>query len=819
MFIKMTKKTLSALLVLLFSISSVAQVERCRITGVITSSDGETLPGVSVYISGAEKNGTASNNNGSYSLETVSGKHLLIYRQIGFKQVNKEIDIAPGISLKLDIVLESESTQLETFVTTAGKFEQNIERVTVSLEVLKPQLIENKNTTTIETAMQQVPGVSIVDSEPQIRSGSGYSFGAGSRVMILVDDLPLLSGDAGRPSWGFVPVENIEQIEVIKGASSVLYGSAALSGVINIRTAYPREKPQTKISTFSGLYNNPENKEAIYWGDNNPTYSGLNFFHSRQIGNLDLVIGGNFFNDNGYKGPSPVDVTDTTFNPYAEQRGEFENRARMNMNLRYRSKKIEGLSFGVNLNGMYSRSAGTLLWYNAKEGMYRSYPGSNTLTLQDVYNIDPFVNYLGKKGFRHSLRNRYFHLNNNNDNNQSNKSDLIYNEYQLQKQIDKGVLSGLMLTAGALHSFTFGVSDLYKGNLTDTTGLQAKSENRNIAAYLQLERTFWDRLTLNAGARYERFSISSPRFSNADSVQKTQEGKPVFRAGMNLKVHKASFLRASFGQGYRFPTIAEKYIRTLVGPIQIYPNENLKSESSWSAEVGIKQGFKISGFKGYLDVVYFEQHFEDNIEFNFGQFGTFADNFFGLGFSSLNIGRAKVSGWDISLAGQGEIGKNQFSLLAGYTYTLPVSKEPNRPYPVIYAGDSLTYATSSSDSSNYILKYRFQELFKADAEWTRGRWTLGFSARYNSNMQNVDKIFEDLDLFLPLLGLPAPGLKAYREENRTGTWVFDTRLIYKANDKVSLGFVVNNLLNKEYALRPMAVEQPRTTALQLTVSF
>jgi outer membrane receptor protein involved in Fe transport len=819
MFKKMTKKTLFSLLAVLFLINASAQVERCRITGTVTSSEGETLPGVSVYISGAEKNGTATNNNGGYTLETVSGKHLLIFRQIGFKQVNKEIDIAPGISLKLDVALEPESMQLETFVTTAGKFEQNIERVTLSLEVLKPQLIENKNTTTIETAMQQVPGVSIVDSEPQIRSGSGYSFGAGSRVMILVDDLPLLSGDAGRPSWGFVPVENIEQIEVIKGASSVLYGSAALSGVINIRTAYPREKPQTKISTFSGLYNNPENKEAIYWGDNNPTYSGLNFFHSRQIGNLDLVIGGNFFNDNGYKGPSPVDVTDTTFNPFSEQRGEFENRARMNMNLRYRSKKVEGLSFGVNLNGMYSRSAGTLIWYNAKEGMYRSYPGSNTLTLQDVYNIDPFINYLGKKGFRHSLRNRYFHLNNNNDNNQSNKSDLIYNEYQLQKQVDKGVLSGLMLTAGALHSYTFGVSDLYKGNLSDTTGQQAKSENRNIAAYVQLERTFWDRLTLNAGARYEHFSISSPRFSDADSVQETEEGKPVFRAGMNLKVHKASFLRASFGQGYRFPTIAEKYIRTLVGPIQIYPNENLKSESSWSTEVGIKQGFKISGFKGYLDVVYFEQHFEDNIEFNFGQFGTLADNFFGLGFSSLNIGRAKVSGWDVSLAGQGEIGKNQFSVLAGYTYSLPVSKEPNRPYPVIYAGDSLTYATSSSDSSNYILKYRFQELFKADVEWTRGRWTLGFSARYNSFMQNVDKIFEDLDLFLPLLGLPAPGLKTYREENRSGTWVFDSRLIYKASDKVSMGFVVNNILNKEYALRPMAVEQPRTTALQLTVSF
>ena len=88
----------------------------------------------------------------------------------------------------------------------------------------------------------------MVDGEPQIRSGSGFSYGAGSRVMVMVDDLPVLSGDAGRPTWGFLPLENLEQIEVIKGASSVLYGSAALSGVINIRTRYPDARPLTRIT-------------------------------------------------------------------------------------------------------------------------------------------------------------------------------------------------------------------------------------------------------------------------------------------------------------------------------------------------------------------------------------------------------------------------------------------------------------------------------------------------------------------------------------------------------------------------------------------
>ena len=109
-------------------------------------------------------------------------------------------------------------------------------------------LIENKNTRSIETALDQTPGLNILDGEPQIRGGSGFTFGVGAKVAVLVDDMPLLSGDAGRPEWGFVPVENISQVEIIKGAASVLSGSSALSGSIHIRTAYPTSKPLNKVT-------------------------------------------------------------------------------------------------------------------------------------------------------------------------------------------------------------------------------------------------------------------------------------------------------------------------------------------------------------------------------------------------------------------------------------------------------------------------------------------------------------------------------------------------------------------------------------------
>ena len=73
--------------------------------------------------------------------------------------------------------MKPESQQIGTVVISAGKFEQKIEEITVSMEVIKPSLIENKNTTNIQTAMDQVPGVNITDGQANIRGGSGWSYG------------------------------------------------------------------------------------------------------------------------------------------------------------------------------------------------------------------------------------------------------------------------------------------------------------------------------------------------------------------------------------------------------------------------------------------------------------------------------------------------------------------------------------------------------------------------------------------------------------------------------------------------------------------
>lgn len=215
---------------------------------VLNTENSEPIPGASVQVVNNPAKGTVSDVDGIYSLVLDTGDVKLVCTYTGMAADTFVAHIGFEAITEHDIALAKASKLLETVVVSSGKFDQKLEELTVSMEVLKPSLINSRNTTTIETALEQTPGLTIIDNDPQIRGGSGFTFGVGSRVAIVVDGIPLLSGDAGRPEWNYIPVENIEQIEIIKGASSVLYGSSALSGVINIRSAYPHRKPKTVIN-------------------------------------------------------------------------------------------------------------------------------------------------------------------------------------------------------------------------------------------------------------------------------------------------------------------------------------------------------------------------------------------------------------------------------------------------------------------------------------------------------------------------------------------------------------------------------------------
>jgi iron complex outermembrane receptor protein len=287
-----------------------AATQNVKITGIISdATTGEPLIGATVILRSDPSYGGIANLEGIYIINVPAGQQELICRFSGMKNDTLRISLEMGKSYTHNFTLKSNDYTTKDVEITVGKFDKPIEEITVSMEVIKPDIIENKNTRSIETALDQTPGLNILDGEPQIRGGSGFTFGVGSKVSVIVDDMPMLSGDAGRPEWGFIPVENISQIEIIKGAASVLSGSSALSGSIHIRTAYPKAKPLTKINVYSGAYSTPNHPNAKWWTQY-PGIHGVNFLHSQMFGNLDVVVGGNVNFDHGYIGPPITDSID-----------------------------------------------------------------------------------------------------------------------------------------------------------------------------------------------------------------------------------------------------------------------------------------------------------------------------------------------------------------------------------------------------------------------------------------------------------------------------------------------------------------------------
>ncbi len=744
-------------LVFLFTITCSAQ--ESSVTGNIRdASTLESLPGVSIVLQPGKIDIT-TNPQGDYIIHLNVGDYTMQVHSLGYEAQEKRISVKAGDNLKIDFRLKSTSIEMSTVVVSAGKFEQKLDEVVVSMEVLKPAQIENSNQTTMETAIEKVPGVTVIDGQANIRGGSGFSYGAGSRVLVLVDDLPLLAADANDVKWSFLPIENIEQVEILKGASSALFGSSALNGVINLRTAFPKDTAQTIFNFYTGVYDTPSNKNMKWWKNNSQATTGVNFSHRQKFKQLDVVIGGQYFDDNGYR------------------QSETEKRYRLNTNLRYRFKNIQGLSAGIAANVQRSEGGLFLLWANDTTGALTPLGGLDSATTTiSIYTttratFDPYITYVGKSS-SHRIRTRYFLTNNKNNTNQEAKSEIYYGEYLFQHHFKDLLTWSLGLSAS---------------NSKVSGDLYSKQSGDNNAAYTQVDLKY-KRFNVSAGYRIEQGRISSEKL----------KAQQLFRAGASYQLLKATHLRTSYGQGFRFPSIAEKFIRTQVGSIVVYPNDSLKSETGWSAEIGIRQGIKINNWRGLIDVSYFQTEYKDMMEFTFGVWGKPTDPSSGFGFKSTNIGNTKITGCEISISGDGNIGSIHQLFLAGFTYINPIQKDFN---------DSID---TLKNTANYnVLKYRYRRMWKFDSETSYKRFSIGLSARYYSFMENIDKVFEGV----------IPGVKTYRASHRNGDWVFDANLTFKARKNMRLGFVVKNAFNHEYMTRPADIQPPRSFVVQCMINL
>jgi iron complex outermembrane receptor protein len=737
-------------LLLMLPVFSFAQ--QAEINGrVIDAFDKEPLSGVNIIVDSL--GGGTTDAAGRYQVFVRPGKHTIIFRFIGYSEEIFHVDAVEGDVITRDVLLRSSVVELNTAVISASKYEQRLSDVTVSMEVIKPAFIESQHTQQLDDVLKLIPGVDVMDGQANIRGGSGYSYGAGSRVMLLVDELPMLTGDVNEVKWNYIPVELIGQVEVIKGASSALYGSSALNGVINVRTATPGDIPETMVNLSCGLYTDPVREELNWWWDGVPFFGGVKVSHLRKAGPVDITLGLSGFTDEGYR-------TDN-----------YQRYGRFTGGLRYNPIRAKGLSAGLHTSIQYQESSDFLLWTDADSGAWVQNPVSVSPTDGIRLNIDPYVTYFDKNKGEHNLRTRYYKVNNTFPDNpdKDNGSDYFYGEYQYQRQFKER----LHWAIGTAASYTDGNSELY-GDHTGTT----------FALFTQFDQRFLDRLSVSFGLRWERYTLD----------QSDDESKPVVRLGVSYNAWKSTFFRASFGQGYRYPSMAEKYTATSLGSLNIFPNPGLTSETGWSAEAGIRQGYRFGNWSGFVDLAGFWTEYQDMMEFTFGLYlpdSNTIPTLDHLGFKSLNIGAARITGIDLSFSGQGKAGICGFNYFAGYTYMNPLD-------------------LSADTLDDPILKYRYRHAVKGDIELLVKQFSVGVTLSYHSFIERIDEAFE-----MEILGQEfLPGLKDYREENDKGDVVIDLRAGWQITPSSGISLIVKNILNREYMGRPGDIQPPRNISVQ-----
>jgi outer membrane cobalamin receptor len=708
------------LLLVCSSINSIAQ----SVSGKISDrANGETLIGVNIVSDNGV--GTVTDINGNFELKLDEGDHVITFSFIGYEKVERKVSLAKGEDLKLSMKLGTESKTMDVVVVTGSQYEKKISQEMVTIDVVKEYLIENTASPDLKAAVSRVPGVTILDGQASIRGGSGYSYGVGSRVQLVIDDIPLLSGDLQDIQWSALPMETVEQIEVVKGSSSALYGSGAINGVINVRTGFAKDKPETEFRIYQGVYSNPQVEEARWWNKtSSPVFTGAFFSHRQRWKNFDLVVGAHGSSDLTYL--------------QGGQRQAF----RLNFKTRVQSVKVKGLSYGLNGNGQYQQSGRFVLWANNHEGAYKPLSGTSSEDKYTFVNVDPWIQYTHEKAGIHTLRSRYFRVERRNaDYEDPSVSNVWFMDYRIQKEFKYG----FMLNTGIQYQHIWSMSSLYtESAVTD-----------NPAIFLQAEKNFLKKVTLLFGVRSEW---------NVVQGLGTQSSGPVFRAGINYQVAKKTNIRASFGQSFRFASIGEKYINTSLGPISIFPNPDLRPERGWSAEVAVKQGFKISNWHAYGDVALFWMEMRDMIEYPIGLYEVDGES--KLGFKPLNVSRARVAGIELGLSGDGNIGPVPVRLYVGYTFNYPADLEDDTTQlNVNVYMQNLFTSISNPDSlqQQSILKYRIANVFKADLEFDLWKFTVGINAEYNSFMDRIDAEFESL----------LPGISDYRKLNDSGVWRLD----------------------------------------------
>ncbi len=572
-----------------------AQARTGVVAGLVTTVADTAVPTAMVSVQGTLLR-VLTDRGGRFVLRGLpAGRQTLRVYVLGYQPASVDVTVTPGDTTHATLTLQPQVVPLPDLVVTASRVEQQRSESPVSIDVIPQVSLKLRNVVTINQALPYASGVTYAGGQFDVRGSAGLSGGVGSRVLLLLDGHPLLTGDTGEMDFDALPVLGVERIEIVKGPYSALYGSNALGGVINIITSPVPQQPHVVARAYVGVYD-PSSDD--HFTDHALLTRGLELEQSVRSGPLASRFFLGRTRDDGFT-----------------QNGQ---------NSRWLARAET--SFGL---GSAAPSSLYAIWSQEDVGEFFGWR-ADSLRLQvppdavgDWYrnawlNLGATLNVLTRPSVGLSLG-PYLYF------------DAVQNHFHDNTDWHRATHAGstalLSLRPRGGQALTLGGE---AGYTTVSSNLLGRPHVYDLALFGQDELQVIPRVKATVGARLDDHQVHDPRVTNGAEAQVSPKLGLVFHATPGLDV------RASVSRGFRAPAPVEQFVSTVQYGVQVIPNPDLHSESVTAGELG---GTASLG-RVWVDGAVFQSDFRDLIQPAAAPGQLFV-------FQFRNVDRARVRGIDL----------------------------------------------------------------------------------------------------------------------------------------------------------------------------
>ena len=595
-------------------------------------------------------------------------------------------------------------------IVSATKTPLPIDQVTSAVQVITGEELERKKIKTVIDGLRLGQGVFATSSGGPGTEATVKMRGAFARhTLVLIDGVIVNSPTTGAYDFANLTAENIDRIEILRGAQSMLYGSDAVGGVINIYTKKGAGTPMAstfmEYGSFASLREGASASGAKGLFDfaaslsrwDTSSFSAINYrrgaferdgFHNWQgSGKLGVSLpndGRLEFNARWYN-------SDVSFDGFADSGAPADV---------FGARQTDR---NLILSGTYEQPLTS--WWTQKLTLAQANERLLSVSGNVGYNLNTKQYIIGTPNCFLSNPDTCF---------TPFSSDLEILNRRLEWQHNFQVGKPLLLTAG----YQFREE---QGNASGSFG--ASQPNKLIssnAGFAQAQVNLWDRLFVTGGVRQDSYNV----FGDATTYRVT--------AGYLLKETGTKF-RGSYATGFKAPTMNDLFF-------QGFGNPNLKPEKSQSMDVGIDQSFFQDRLQ--LNAGYFWNRFRDLIQFASSFTPLCPASSFGL--CPINVAEAKSQGWELGfkatiMEGLHVRGQYTYTMTRAFdTPTNPLGGDKRLPrWPLDQATLGLTYIPIEPLRIN--VDYRFVGARNNDLANTRTQQLGSFNVVNASTTYDVTK--------------------------------------------------------------------------------